>query len=121
MIPAESFLSTLYMNVDNPRLSDAEFRELVRNTIPIVDFPRPKTDCRYCGFEYDRAMNRCSDTCDATSCPMCSSCQNNEPTPEFIEGALERRDIKLGQQKKLNVQGDYAAYKAASFPSRYGM
>jgi len=39
-VPAESFTQTLNANVDNERLSDAGFRELVRNTLPIVIFRR---------------------------------------------------------------------------------
>lgn len=39
-VPAESFMQTLSANVDNERLSDAGFRELVRNTLPIVIFRR---------------------------------------------------------------------------------
>lgn len=35
-IPPLNFCQTLHANVDNPKLSDAQFRELVRNTLPIV-------------------------------------------------------------------------------------
>jgi hypothetical protein len=38
-LPAEHFALTLDHNVDNAKLSDAAFRELVRNTLPIVIFP----------------------------------------------------------------------------------
>lgn len=41
-VPATNFCATLAANVDNGKLSDAEFREFVRNTLPIVDFPRRK-------------------------------------------------------------------------------
>lgn len=36
MIPAENFMATLAANIDNSELSDAAFRQLVRNTMPIV-------------------------------------------------------------------------------------
>ena len=36
-IPAENFVATLAVNVDNERISDAEFRQLVRNTLGIVE------------------------------------------------------------------------------------
>lgn len=39
-VPAENFMATLAANTDNKRLSDAGFREFVRNTLPIVIFPR---------------------------------------------------------------------------------
>jgi hypothetical protein len=39
-VPAENFMATLNANVDNEKLSDADFREFVRNTLPIVIFPR---------------------------------------------------------------------------------
>lgn len=39
-IPAESFAQTLAVNVDNADLSDADFRQLVRNTIGSVQFER---------------------------------------------------------------------------------
>jgi hypothetical protein len=35
-IEAESFLDTLEDNIENEKLSDAEFREFVRNTMPAV-------------------------------------------------------------------------------------
>lgn len=35
-VPATNFVSTLAANVDNRKLSDAEFREFVRRTLPIV-------------------------------------------------------------------------------------
>ena len=39
-VPAENFMQTLDANVDNEMLSEAEFREMIRNTLPIVVFPR---------------------------------------------------------------------------------
>lgn len=39
-VPAENFMQTLGANVDNKRLSDAGFREFVRNSIRVVVFPR---------------------------------------------------------------------------------
>jgi hypothetical protein len=41
-IPAEHFCTTLAVNVDNDKLSDADFRQFVRNTLPIVNFPAPQ-------------------------------------------------------------------------------
>lgn len=35
-VPAANFVGTLAVNVDNDKMSDAEFREFVRNTLPIV-------------------------------------------------------------------------------------
>lgn len=35
-ISAESFVATLAANVDNDKLTDAEFRQVCRNTLPIV-------------------------------------------------------------------------------------
>lgn len=40
-VAAENFVATLARNVDNPRLSDTEFRAFVRDTLDIVIFPRP--------------------------------------------------------------------------------
>ena len=39
-IPATHFAATVAANVDNTKLSDAEFREFIRNTLPIVDIPK---------------------------------------------------------------------------------
>lgn len=36
VVPAESFVATLSVNVDNKKMSDKNFRQLVRNTLPIV-------------------------------------------------------------------------------------
>lgn len=35
-VPAANFVGTLVANVDNNLMSDKEFREFVRNTLPIV-------------------------------------------------------------------------------------
>lgn len=35
-IPAENFLQTVAANVDNSNLTDAAFRQLCRNSLPIV-------------------------------------------------------------------------------------
>ena len=40
-VPAEHFMATIAANVDNVRLTDAEFRDFIRNTLPIVEYPRP--------------------------------------------------------------------------------
>lgn len=37
-ISAESFMNTISVNVNNEKLSDADFRQFIRNTLPIVDF-----------------------------------------------------------------------------------
>jgi len=37
IIPAKHFIHTLLFNVDNPNLNDADFRDLVRTTLPIVE------------------------------------------------------------------------------------
>lgn len=37
-VPAENFCQTLQVNVDNDKLSDKDFRQLVRNTLPIVNY-----------------------------------------------------------------------------------
>lgn len=41
-IPATAFCSVLQTNVDNVALTDEAFRQLVRNTLPIVEFKRPE-------------------------------------------------------------------------------
>jgi hypothetical protein len=35
-IPAHSFMQTIATNVDNMKLSNAEFRTFIRNTLPII-------------------------------------------------------------------------------------
>lgn len=35
-------MATIHVNVDNPKLSDEAFREFIRNTLPIVKYPRPE-------------------------------------------------------------------------------
>lgn len=36
-VPAKNFIQTLAVNVNNEKLSDEAFRELIRNTLPIVE------------------------------------------------------------------------------------
>ena len=42
-IPAENFMETISVNVDNEKLNDKMFREFIRNTLPIVEYPRKET------------------------------------------------------------------------------
>lgn len=41
-VPAEHFMRNLEANVDNEKLSDADFRAFVRNTLPVVKYTRQK-------------------------------------------------------------------------------
>lgn len=43
-VPAANFLTTLCANVDNAALSDSDFREFIRRSLDVVDFPRPCTE-----------------------------------------------------------------------------
>lgn len=36
-VPASNLIKTIAANVDNEKLSDEEFREFVRNSLPICD------------------------------------------------------------------------------------
>ena len=40
--PAEIFLRTLASNLDNQKLSDADFRQFVRNSLPGAVFPKDR-------------------------------------------------------------------------------
>lgn len=42
-IPAVNFIGTMMANVDNEKLSDADFRQMFRNTIPEVEKPEHHT------------------------------------------------------------------------------
>jgi len=42
-IPAVNFIGTMMANVDNDKLSDADFRQMFRNTIPEVEKPEHRT------------------------------------------------------------------------------
>lgn len=35
-VPAINFMATIAANVDNKKLNDKEFRQFIRNTLPIV-------------------------------------------------------------------------------------
>jgi len=37
-VPADNFMGTIAANVDNAKLTDAQFREFIRNTLPIVQY-----------------------------------------------------------------------------------
>ncbi len=43
-IPAANFIDNIVANVDNDKLSDEEFREFIRNTLPIVEGVEKKSD-----------------------------------------------------------------------------
>ena len=37
-VPASNFVSTMAANVDNPKMSDSDFRQFVMNTLPFVEY-----------------------------------------------------------------------------------
>lgn len=37
-VPAENFVATIAANVDNDKLTDAEFRSFIRRSLPVVDY-----------------------------------------------------------------------------------
>ena len=45
-LPAEHFALLLSKNVENKKLSDKDFRDFVRNTLPIVNYSQPDSDTR---------------------------------------------------------------------------
>lgn len=42
VLPAEQFVATLAANIDNKKVTNKQFREFVRNTLPIVQYSRPE-------------------------------------------------------------------------------
>ncbi len=38
-VPAVNFIGTMMANIDNEKLNDEEFRNFIRNTLPIVEKP----------------------------------------------------------------------------------
>lgn len=54
-VPAESFMTTIAANVDNNKLSDEDFREFIRNTLPIVEYIKcNKDNIRYQHHAWNR-------------------------------------------------------------------
>lgn len=43
-VPAEHFAWMLHDNVDNQHMTDTQFREFVRNSLPVVIYPRTQKD-----------------------------------------------------------------------------
>ena len=39
-VPAVNFIGTVMANVDNEKMSNADFRQFIRNTLPIVEKPK---------------------------------------------------------------------------------
>jgi len=39
-VPAKNFVATIAANVCNEKLTDKQFREFIRNTLSIVEYPR---------------------------------------------------------------------------------
>lgn len=42
-VPAANFVGTMLANLDNDLMSDADFRQFIRNTMPIVEKPALNT------------------------------------------------------------------------------
>jgi hypothetical protein len=36
-VPAKNFIGTIMANVDNDKMNDSDFRQFIRNTLPIVE------------------------------------------------------------------------------------
>ena len=58
-IPAEHFAATIAINVDNEKLSDADFRQFIRNTLPIVQYKRKRKERCPHGVSPDNHCERC--------------------------------------------------------------
>jgi len=43
-VPAENFMATIAANVDNKRITDEQFRDFIRNTLPVVEYLRIDTN-----------------------------------------------------------------------------
>jgi len=43
-VPAENFMATIAANVDNEKISDADFREFIRHSLPIVNYIKYEED-----------------------------------------------------------------------------
>ena len=67
VVTATSFCGQLLGNVNNEKLSDAAFREMVRNTLPIVIFDAGENICPECGVRLVDGM------CPGTSLQKCSN------------------------------------------------
>lgn len=39
IVPAVNFIGTIMANIDNEKLNDSEFRQFIRNTLPIIEKP----------------------------------------------------------------------------------
>ena len=63
-VSPKHFAQFLHANVNNGKLSDKEFRQMVRNTLPIVDYVRP--ECVYERIE----GKKCPCTCLHTVHPV---------------------------------------------------
>ena len=49
-VPASNFMATVAANVDNAKMSDANFRQFIRNSLPIVIYDGcDKTEKRVAG------------------------------------------------------------------------
>jgi hypothetical protein len=59
MVPAEHFMATIAVNVDNEKLSDADFRQFIRNTLPIVQYKRKRTTRCPHGVAPENHCERC--------------------------------------------------------------
>lgn len=44
IVSASNFMATIAANVDNEKISDKDFREFIRNTLPIVIYDGCKTE-----------------------------------------------------------------------------
>ena len=43
-VSAKNFVATIAANVDNDKLSDKDFRDFIRNTLPIVEYNKPSKE-----------------------------------------------------------------------------
>jgi len=59
MVPAEHFMGTIAVNVNNEKLSDADFRQFIRNTLPIVQYRRKRTERCIHGVSLDNHCQQC--------------------------------------------------------------
>lgn len=58
-VPADHFAGFVAANVDNMKLTDSEFRQVIRNTISIVEYAKKRTDRCIHGVSELNTCTRC--------------------------------------------------------------
>jgi|SRR5271166_6316909 len=87
-VSAKHFVQMLDVNADNEKLSDKDFRQFVRNTLPIVEYPRLKENwqCKLGLHDWKNVPHPLTIFAGEERCQVCDRVRKIPPDLSALDG-----------------------------------